>query len=48
MGGERIRELMSKYGADVVRAAINWNIAETERRFRAQVAGWPVGRAPGS
>src|SRR5215510_3338381 len=28
-------ELIAKYGADGVRAAINWNIAETERRFRA-------------
>jgi N-methylhydantoinase B len=40
------RELIQKYGADVVRAAINWNIAETERRFRAEVARWPDGEYP--
>jgi N-methylhydantoinase B len=44
MGGERLGELIRKYGPDVVRAAINWNISETERRFRAEVAGWPDGR----
>src|SRR4030095_15538547 len=39
-------ELIAKYGADVVRAAINWNISETERRFRAEVARWPDGDYP--
>ena len=43
-GAERLGELVRKYGADVVRAAINWNVAETERRFHAEVAGWPDGR----
>jgi N-methylhydantoinase B len=40
------QELIARYGADVVRAAINWNIAETERRFRAEVAEWPDGEYP--
>jgi N-methylhydantoinase B len=40
------QELIAKYGADAVRAAINWNIAETERRFRAEVARWPDGEYP--
>ena len=40
------QELLAKYGADVVRAAINWNVAETERRFRAEVARWPDGAYP--
>ncbi len=44
MGADRLGELIRKYGPDVVRAAINWNVAETERRFRAEVAGWPDGR----
>jgi N-methylhydantoinase B len=44
MGAARLGELTRKYGADVVRAAVNWNIAETERRFRAEVARWPDGR----
>ena len=40
------QELIARYGAGVVRAAINWNIAETERRFRAEVARWPDGAYP--
>jgi N-methylhydantoinase B len=43
-GAERLGELVARCGADVVRAAVNRNIAETERRFRAEVAGWPDGR----
>ena len=43
MGARLIGELAGKWGADVVRAAINWNIAETERRFRREVADWPDG-----
>ena len=43
MGASRIGEMVEKWGADVIRAAINWNIAETERRFRAEVERWPDG-----
>lgn len=43
MGAARIGELVTRWGADVVRAAINWNIRETERRFRAEVERWPDG-----
>ncbi len=43
LGAERILELCGRYSADTVRAAINWNIAETERRFRSEVAEWPDG-----
>jgi N-methylhydantoinase B len=43
-GAARLGELVAKYGADGVRAAVNWNVAETERRFRAEVARWPDGR----
>jgi N-methylhydantoinase B len=46
LGVKLHQELIAKYGADVVRAAINWNIAETERRFRAEVARWPAGDYP--
>jgi N-methylhydantoinase B len=42
-GGARLGELIERYGADVVRAAIDWNIGETERRFRAEVERWPDG-----
>jgi len=44
LGVRRIEEVMQKYGTDAVRAAINFNIAQTERRFREQVARWPDGR----
>lgn len=43
-GAERLGGLVRRYGADVVRAAVNRSIAETERRFRAAVASWPDGR----
>lgn len=43
LGVAKLGELVARHGADVVRAAIDWNVAETERRFRAQVAGWPDG-----
>ena len=43
LGSRLIAELIEKYGADTVRAATDWNIAETERRFRAEVSRWPDG-----
>ena len=42
-GAQLLGELAVKWGADQVRAAINWNIRETERRFRAEVSHWPDG-----
>ena len=43
LGVRLMGELITRYGADVVRAAINFNVSETERRFREAVAGWPDG-----
>jgi len=43
-GADRLGELAAKWGVDVVRAAVNWNISETERRFREAVSRWPDGR----
>ena len=43
LGSRLISELIEKYGADTMRAATDWNIAETERRFRAEVSRWPDG-----
>lgn len=43
LGVARLGELLDEWGADVVRAAVNWNISDTERRFRAEVASWPDG-----
>ena len=44
LGVRRLGELLDKWGTGVVRAAVNWNIRETERRFREEVARWPDGR----
>jgi N-methylhydantoinase B len=44
LGTRLIAGLVDRYGAGTIRAATNWNIAETERRFRAEVARWPDGR----
>jgi N-methylhydantoinase B len=38
-----LEELIAKHGADVVRAAINFNIDETEKRFRDDIKKWPNG-----
>ncbi|HEY1075117.1 MAG TPA: hydantoinase B/oxoprolinase family protein [Fontimonas sp.] len=35
--------IVRKWGADVVKAAINANIDQTERRFREEIAKWPDG-----
>ena len=43
-GARTLSDLIRRYGADTVRAAVNWNIAEAERRFRTEVARWPDGR----
>jgi N-methylhydantoinase B len=44
LGVRRLGEVCAKYGADGVRAAVDWNIADTERRFREEVSRWPDGR----
>lgn len=43
LGARLLGDLNARWGADVVRAAINWNIHETERRFRHEVERWPDG-----
>src|SRR5580704_2171832 len=40
---KRLEDLLRKWGSDVIRAAINYNIDQTERRFRAEVAQWRDG-----
>jgi N-methylhydantoinase B len=46
LGVAQLSELTERYGADTLRAAIDWNISETERRFRSAVAEWPDGEYP--
>jgi N-methylhydantoinase B len=43
LGANRIGELISAYGADVVRAAVDWTIADAHRRFSDEIAAWPDG-----
>jgi len=43
LASRQIQLLLRKYGTDVVRAAINYTIDHTERRFREEIAGWPDG-----
>jgi len=43
LGARRLDELVGEWGADTVRAAINFNIRETERRFREEVSRWRDG-----
>ena len=38
-----LQALLFKHGADVVRASINHNIEETERRFREEIQQWDDG-----
>lgn len=38
-----LEDLVRKWGSDVIRAAINYNIEHTENRFRAEVAKWRDG-----
>src|SRR3974390_1307010 len=36
-----LEEVLRKWGSEVVRAAINYNIEQTSQRVRAEVAKWP-------
>ena len=39
-----LEDVLRKWGSEVVRAAINYNIEQTAQRLRAEVARWPDGR----
>jgi N-methylhydantoinase B len=43
LGAVRLKGLIDDYGADVVRAAVEWSIADARRRFSAEIARWPDG-----
>ncbi|MBW2942502.1 hydantoinase B/oxoprolinase family protein [Zhongshania aquimaris] len=38
-----LQDIINKWGADTVKAAINYNIDHTEQRFREEVSKWPDG-----
>jgi N-methylhydantoinase B len=43
LGAARLGELIATYGVDTVRAAVDWTIDDTRRRFREEIARWPDG-----
>jgi len=43
LGANRLGELVTAYGADAIRGAVDRTIDDTQRRFRAEIAGWPDG-----
>ena len=43
LGVARLTEIMEANGADTVRAAVDWTIADARRRFSAEIAEWPDG-----
>lgn len=45
-GIRSLHALVGRYGVDSVKAAVNYNIDETNSRFRAAVAQWPDGDYP--
>jgi len=45
-GVRSLQALVARYGVDTVKAAVNYNIDETNARFRQSVARWPDGEYP--
>ena len=43
LGVARLTDIMEANGADAVRAAVDWTIADARRRFSAEIAAWPDG-----
>ena len=43
LGATRLKALIDDYGADVVRSAVDWSIADARRRFSQEIAQWPDG-----
>jgi len=43
LGAARLGELISKYGPHTIKAAVDWTIEDTRRRFREEIARWPDG-----
>jgi N-methylhydantoinase B len=43
LGAARLGELIATYGADTLRAAVDWTLDDTRRRFHEEIARWPDG-----
>ncbi|MDZ7782118.1 MAG: hydantoinase B/oxoprolinase family protein [Halioglobus sp.] len=46
-GVESLQGIVERYGVDTVKAAVNFNIDQTESRFRKSVSDWPDGEYAG-
>jgi N-methylhydantoinase B len=44
LGARRLGEVIASYGADTVRAAVDWTIDDAHHRFSAEIDRWPDGR----
>jgi N-methylhydantoinase B len=43
LGATRLGEMIATYGPETIRAAVDWTIDDTRRRFREEIARWPDG-----
>ena len=43
LGAARLGEMIAAYGTDVIKAAVDWTIGDTHRRFKEEIARWPDG-----
>lgn len=43
LGVARLEEIARQYGADAVRATVEWSIDDTRRRFQSEIERWPDG-----
>jgi N-methylhydantoinase B len=43
LGVRMLQDMIRKWGSDKVKAAVNYNIDHTEKRFRQEIAGWRDG-----
>ncbi len=42
-GARRLTEIIADYGVETVQAAVDWSIADAERRFAEEISRWPDG-----
>ncbi len=43
LGARRLGEIVERYGADAVKAAVDYTIEDAHRRFSGEIAAWPDG-----
>jgi N-methylhydantoinase B len=43
LGAKRCKELIAQYGAETVKAAVDWLLEFSERRMREEISSWPDG-----